>query len=202
MLYLVRHASVDPRPGQPSAIWRLSPQGRAGADALAAEDCWAWLTRVYSSAEPKAIATAQRIAMRNALPLSIEPALGEVERPWVDANYKAEARRYLSGELLEGWETRGAATARIQAAIHRIDASHAEADVAVVSHGLILSLYLSDLLALDDLRTAELWNGIAFPDYAIVDPQGRALVQPFGQWAVDSVRLKRVTKGWPHRFLI
>jgi broad specificity phosphatase PhoE len=144
---------------------------------------------VYSSAEPKAIATAQRIAMRNALPLRVEPDLGEAERPWVDADYKAEARRYLSGEPLEGWEPRGAASARVTRAIDGILASHAQAGVAVVSHGLVLSLYLSALLALDGPKTVELWDSIGFPDYAIVEPRSRAVAQPFGRWVVDSLRL-------------
>jgi broad specificity phosphatase PhoE len=180
MLYLVRHASVDPRQEQPSAIWHLSLEGRAEANALAAKDCWASLARVYSSAEPKAIATAQRIAMRNALPLSVEPDLGEVARPWVDADYKTQARRYLSGELLAGWEPRDTALGRVRSAIHGILAHHAEADVAVVSHGLVLSLYLSELLALDAPKTVELWDSIGFPDFAVVDPQPPKLFRTFG----------------------
>lgn len=180
MLYLVRHAAVDPRPEQPSALWHLSPEGRAGADALAREDCWTSVARVYASTEPKAIGTAQRITMRNTLLLSIEPALGEVERPWVDGDYKALARRYLLGEALEGWEPRAAALTRVRKAIDGIRAAHGEADVAVVSHGLVLSTYLSELLALDATRMVELWDGIGFPDYSIVDALARKLVKPFG----------------------
>ena len=178
-LYLVRHAAVVIRPEHPSCQWHLSPEGRAAAESLAAEDGWATLARLYSSPEPKAIATAQRIAMRNALPLSIEPALGEVERPWVEGDYRAVARGYLHGAPIEGWEPREAATVRIHDAIEAIMAAHGGADIGFVSHGLALALYLEWFLGLDGPATAQLWNGIGFPDYAVVDVKARELIRPF-----------------------
>lgn len=178
-LYLVRHAAVVVRPEQPSNQWHLSPEGRAAAESLAAEDGWATLARLYSSAEPKAIATAQRIAMRNGLSITIEPALHEVERPWSGGDYRALARGYLEGEPIEGWEPRDVATDRIRGAIETIVSAHGEASVGVVSHGLILSLYVAGLLGLDWPATAELWDGIGFPDYGIVDPNVRRLIRPF-----------------------
>jgi broad specificity phosphatase PhoE len=179
-LYLVRHAAVVVRADQPSEQWHLSPEGRAAAEALAGDDGWAALARLYSSPEPKAIATAQRIAMRNALPLSIEPALHEVERPWTEGDYRELARSYLRGEPVEGWEPYGGATARIRRAIEAIVSRHGEADVGVISHGLILSVYLADLLGLDGPAAIELWDSIGLPNYAIVDLKARKLIRPFG----------------------
>jgi broad specificity phosphatase PhoE len=118
--------------------------------------------------------------MRNALPLSIEPALHEVERPWTEGDYRGLARSYLRGEPVDGWERREAASARIRHAIEAIVAAHGEADIGVVTHGLILSLYVADLLGLDGPAAIELWDGIGFPDYAIVDLKARKLVRPFG----------------------
>jgi len=167
------------RPEVASEHWHLSSDGRAAAEALAARDCWASVVRVYASPEPKATATAQRICARNALPLSLEAGLREVERPFVEGDYRAQAESYLRGEALPGWEPREAATVRIRDAIDAILKAHSEAEVAVVSHGLALSLFLARLLDLDGEATAGLWRGIAFPDHAIVDPGTRALVQPF-----------------------
>ena len=179
-LYLVRHAAVVVRPEQPSNQWHLSPEGRAAAESLAAEPAgWATLARLYSSSEPKAIATAQRIAMRNGLSITIEATLREVERPWSGGDYRALARSYLGGEPIDGWEPCDVATARIRRAIETIASSHGEAGVGLVSHGLILSLYVAGLFGLDGPATAELWEGIGFPDYAIVDPKARTLVRPF-----------------------
>ncbi len=179
-LYLVRHAAVVVRPDQPSEQRHLSPDGRAAAEALASEAGWTTLARLYTSSEPKAIATAQRIATRNGLPITIEPALGEIERPWTGGDYRELARRYLLGEPVEGWEPHDAATDRIRASVEAITSAHGEAGLGVVSHGLILALYLAQLLELDGPATADFWDGISFPDYAIVDLEAHRLVRPFG----------------------
>lgn len=179
-LYLVRHAAVVPQPEQPSERWHLSAEGRAGADALAAEADWSTVVRLYSSAEPKAITTAQRIAMRHGLPVSVEPALGEVERPWADGDYKALAHRFLQGEAVEGWEPHEAARARIRTAIDAVLEAHPESDVAVVSHGLALSLLLAEVLRLDGAATVQLWDSIRFPDLAILDTEAATLRRRFG----------------------
>jgi broad specificity phosphatase PhoE len=178
-LYLARHAAVVPRPDQPAASWHLSPAGRSAAEALAAANSWPALARLYSSAEPKAIATAQRIAARNGLPLSIEPRLCEVERPWTEDDYRELAHHYLRGEAVEGWEERSAASKRIDGAVRDVVAAHGAADVGIVSHGLVLSLYLAGVLGLDGPATVDLWEGIDFADYAILDPSARRLLQPF-----------------------
>ncbi len=181
-LHLIRHAAVVVRPEQPSKDWHLSPEGRTATEGLASDADWTTLARLYTSSEPKAIATAQRIAMRNALPISIESALHEVERPWAGGDhqeYRELARSYLCGEPVDGWEPRETSATRIRASIETIVSAHSQADVGVVSHGLVLSLFLGALLGLDGRATAALWDGIAFPDYAIVDPSARTLVRPF-----------------------
>ncbi|MEX2158809.1 MAG: histidine phosphatase family protein [Dehalococcoidia bacterium] len=177
-LYLVRHAAVVVRPETSSRHWHLSPEGRAAAEALAREPYWPSIALVYSSAEVKAIATAQRIAAPHELAIRIERALGEVERPWTNAVYEDLVRRYLAGEPVEGWEPRDAALGRVRSCIDAI-VTIGE-DAAVVSHGLALTLYVSDLLDLDADASYELWRSIRFPDVAIVDPQARRAEKAFG----------------------
>jgi len=180
-LYLVRHASVTVRAALPPAQWHLSPEGRAAAGALADAPFWSGVRGIHASAEPKAIGTAQRIAARHGLPLRIEPELREVERPWQDAGYAETARRYLAGEAVAGWEARAEALARVRGCIESILARHAGLEVAVVSHGLALTLYLSDLLGLDGEASHRLWSAIGFPDLAVVDPEARRMERSFGQ---------------------
>jgi broad specificity phosphatase PhoE len=180
-LYLIRHAGVAVRPEQPSAQWHLSPEGRAAAAALAEEPFWPGVRGIHTSAEPKAISTAQRIAARHELPVRIEPELREVERPWQGAGYAETARRYLAGEAVAGWEPRSEALARVRGCIGRIVARHADLEVAIVSHGLALTLYLSDLLRLDGEASQRLWSGMGFPDVAVVDPEARRIERSFGQ---------------------
>jgi len=178
LLYLVRHAAVTFRPDRPSAHWHLSPEGRAAAESLAEEPYWPQLAVVYTSPEPKACATAQRIAAPHGRAIRIERDLREVARPYVGDGYEGLAQRYLAGEALDGWEPRAEALARVWACVDSIVARGE--DAAAVLHGLALTLYLSDLLDLDAGGSYALWRSMRFPDVAIVDPQARRVEKAFG----------------------
>ncbi len=180
-LYLVRHSGVTVRPERPGAEWHLSQEGRAAADALADDLHWADLPAIHTSPEPKASSTAQRIAASLGLPIRIEHDLREVEgRGWVESGYEKLVRRYLAGEDIESWEPRQQVQRRVRASIEAIMERDTSRDVAVVTHGLALTVYLAGLLDLDAAAAYELWTGIGFPDVAIVDPQARRLERAFG----------------------
>ena len=180
-LHLVRHAAVTVRPDRSASQWYLSAEGRAAAEALAEEPHWANLRGLHTSPEPKATATAQRIAARHSLPIRIEPDLREVERcTWVDAGYADLVRRYLGDEAVGDWESKAAAGRRVRACIDRIVAKHRTSEVGVVSHGLALTLYLTDLLGLDGTAAYEMWSRMSFPDVAVVDPVAERLEEGFG----------------------
>ncbi len=103
LLYLVRHSGVTVRPERPGAEWHLSQEGRAAADALADEPHWAELPAIHTSPEPKASATAQRIAARHGMPLRFERDLREVEgRRWTESGYEELVRGYLAGNDTDG----------------------------------------------------------------------------------------------------
>jgi broad specificity phosphatase PhoE len=183
-LYLVRHASVDVRPEQPGPQWHLSAQGRADAEALAASQYWQDLRMLSTSPEPKAVGTAQRIAAPHGLPIRIAPDLREVGgRAWAGSAdaYREQVQRYLQGEAIDSWEPKDGAQRRVRACIDGILADDRRSDVAVVSHGLILTLYLDDLLKLDGTAAYELWSAMRLPDVAVADPKAGALVQRFGE---------------------
>ena len=179
-LYLVRHAAVTVRPDVPAEQWHLSPEGRAGAIALADDPCWPNAALVYTSPEPKAVATAQRIAARHGLAIVIERDLREVDgRTWTPDDYREVVRRYLAGEAVDSWEARDGARERIRLCIERIAAQQAGSEIAIVSHGLVLTLYVSDLLGLDGAGAHDLWSGMRFPDVAVVDPRARQVERAF-----------------------
>ncbi len=181
MLYLVRHAAVTPRPEEPGALWHLSPEGRAAAEQLGAEAYWSDVSMIYTSDEPKAVATAQRLAAPNDLPIRIERYLREVEgRAWVDSGYAEQVHAYLSGDGPKGWEPIDEARSRMRDAIDAIDGRHADKDVGVVSHGIVLALYLSDVVGLSTTQAIELWEGIRFPDVAIFNPTEDSFEREFG----------------------
>jgi broad specificity phosphatase PhoE len=180
-LYLVRHAAVTVRPDLPGRQWHLSPEGRAAAGALANEPYWAEVCALHTSPEPKAVATAQRLAAGYGRPIRIEPDLREVEnRAWVGEGYRELVRRYLAGDSTSGWEPREAALGRVRACIDGIVARYGDLEVGIVSHGLVLTVYLADLLGLDGNGCYGLWSRLRMPDIAAIDPDARRLERAFG----------------------
>lgn len=181
MLYLIRHAMVTPKPELPGPQWHLSPEGRSAAEQLAEAPYWRELRGIHTSAEPKAVGTAQRIAAPHELPIRIEPDLREVEgRAWVASGYPDLVRAYLGGDSPEGWEPLDDARARVRACIDDIVARHTGLNVGIVSHGIVLTLYLSDVLGLSPQESTALWESIAFPDVAIFDPDKKRFEREFG----------------------
>ncbi|MBI2913374.1 MAG: histidine phosphatase family protein [Chloroflexi bacterium] len=182
-LVLVRHAAPVIDPSVPSSQWVLSWDGEQAARRLA-HSLDAPPAVVCSSPEAKAARTARILADARGLEVRIEPDLREVEgRPWLGsrADYQELVSRYLRGEEVAGWERRAAAQERMVAAVeHLTDAGR---DVLVVSHGLVLVLYLSWLLGLDPGILIPMWRAMRFPDLCVVDREGRAVLLPFGEAA-------------------
>ena len=84
-----------------------------------------------------------------------DPRLGEIKRPWTD-DLRAAVVRYLRGDELEGWEPQRAAIGRFGACVK------ARRDAIYVTHGTVLSLYLSTVV--DGFDPVAFWNGLTLPD--------------------------------------
>ncbi len=140
---LVRHGhplveGEDPRQ------WRLSDQGREAASVLSKASIWEPVSKIYSSPEAKARETAQVVAEEWDIPVKIMEDLGEVRRPYEATDYEDRIRAFLKGETRAGWETREAAEERIRRAMAEISKSAVE--VGVVSHGLLLALFVAGVM--------------------------------------------------------
>ncbi|MEX2237923.1 MAG: histidine phosphatase family protein [Dehalococcoidia bacterium] len=179
LVYLVRHAESLVNAGTPPATWELTESGRAGAARLAELSEWKGLALVASSNEPKAMQTAEPIATRWRRPLEVDDRLREVERPWAETPGQLEEALgdYLRGGAQPGWEPISEAANRFAAAIGEITAM-TTGDIAVVSHGTVLSVYLSRVLGLR-VRAAD-WARIAMPDVCVVDPSRRRVLRDWG----------------------
>lgn len=156
-LVLVRHSAVTLRADVPAPLWELSAEGRAAAARLAEDPVFDGVRVVASSPEPKAVATAEPIAARLGVTVTIDRDLRETERPDIPIlgapEHEALVARYLDGEPLDGWESQAEVRARMSAAIERL--RDVDGDVAVVSHGRALALHLA-------LTPAE-WAAIPLP---------------------------------------
>ena len=178
-LILIRHAETAPEWGLPAETWGLSSTGAAQAEALARASFWPEIRALYSSDEPKAVATARPAAVSHGLRLRLVPGVREVRRPVGRLeDYDAAVRGYLGGTgRWPGWEPLAAAELRVWRSIGRILRAHPEGYVAIVSHGLVLALYACRLLGLRDRYG--FWRTIPFAGWARVQPETGTLVKDF-----------------------
>ena len=185
-IVLVRHAAVETDPTVPSAWWRLSAEGLAGARALSRERLWRPVERIFSSPELKALETAHIIAGPNGMTVTAIEDLREVERPmgqWFGdeypGGYGGAVRDYFARPdgPTHGWEPPATAQARIRACIDELRRWEPDG-FALVGHGLTLSLYVASVTGANPWTV---WPGIALPDYAVVEPDAGRLLRPFGR---------------------
>lgn len=183
LLYLVRHAAVIRRDGDPAQNWTLSEDGERAAHELGRSSDWRFLDLIASSPEPKAVATARPIATVAELELRLEPGLREVDRGttplMTTAEYEALVAAHFAapGESVAGWERANDAKARVCDCIEQL-VSEVETSLCVVSHGLVLSHYLAQLRGMPT-PVLEEWRAIPLPAIAVVDVKARRLVKPF-----------------------
>ncbi len=168
----VRHAMPVPVEGVHPTQWELDEEGRRAARELADRlEEGPGIAVLVTSAEPKALATAEEIGRRWGVEPRVDQRLVEVVRPWVGAGYRAVAHRYLRGEQPEGWEDDEQVAARVAAAVREATETAAGKGVVCVSHGLALSVHLGDRLG-PGFDREQLWGALAFPDAWVLDERG------------------------------
>ena len=180
-VFVVSHPEVLVRPDVPVPQWGLSPAGRDRLDHLLGQPWAGRLTRVVSSAERKALETAQALAGPLALPVGVDEELGENDRsatgylPAAEFEALADAFFARPSESVRGWEPAEAAQRRVVAAVSRAVVG-ARGDIAVVTHGGVGTLLLCDLLGV---------------------PIDRRMDQPGqGSWYRFDPVTRRVPHGW------
>jgi broad specificity phosphatase PhoE len=178
-LYLVRHAHTQPT-ALPVETWLLSEQGIQQARKLAELPFWAEVQLICASLEPKAQQTAQIVAERHRLPIEPVFDLRELRRTGERvADYDAAVREVLENPLksFHGWEPAGEAQTRIMTAIERLLMLHEGVTLAVVSHGLALTLYLVCLAGTPPSFDAG--KTLPFAGAMQVDPAAHAILNRF-----------------------
>ncbi len=143
-LYLIRHAHTQ-MTGDVADRWSLSEKGRREAGILARQDFWRKVTMVLSSPEPKARQTARPAVRRWGIPFKVADCLHELRRPRLIRNYQQVIARFFSNpeQSIAGMETASQAAERITRCLKELVAAHPGQTMAVVSHGLVLTLFLA-----------------------------------------------------------
>ncbi len=179
-VYLIRHASPQIQPQVPPPEWVLSERGQHEAEALAATAAKWGIRAVYASSEPKARATALIIGDALALPVNVVPAFGELRIPpdWIansdEFNELVQAIFHGAEAPPRGCELASVAAARFAQGLSLVAAGPMPA--AVVSHGRVLTAYLSRYYEIGDAFAY--WRSIPMPAWAAVDLDARGTPVP------------------------
>ena len=168
-LILIKHAAPLVIPGTPPEQWKLSDKGRESCAALA-DALREHAPAVFvSSDEPKAQETAQILASRLNVPAETAEDLHEHDRTNVPHMRSGEFISHMEvffrkrDERVLGRETAREAEDRFSSAIDAVVAKHRDGNVAVVSHGTVIALFLASH---GGKKPFELWREMGLPSFA------------------------------------
>lgn len=170
-LVLVKHSLPEIDPRLPAAQWHLSNEGRRRARLLAAALVPYQVQEILSSQEPKAAETARIAAETLAVPVCLHPGLHEHLRQTIrymeKEQFEAHVRRFFScpQELVFGEETAAQAAGRFSRALDEALKGSTTDSAAVVAHGTVISLYVSQVCGVDPF---DLWKRLGLPSCVIL----------------------------------
>lgn len=148
-LILIRHSESQPDPSLPPAEWSLTPAGRRRCRPLAQRLAPYEPPIILSSGERKARETAQQVAQILRKPFRAVDGFGEHDRSG-EPYHDRETFLHLVGALLTqpdrevfGRETGAEALGRFEEAVARTVREQARGNVAVVTHGTVISLFVA-----------------------------------------------------------
>ena len=177
-LILIKHARPLVDPAKSSELWTLSDQGREQARALAGELAAMQPAIVVSSEEPKAVETAQILAEELKLPIEQHADLREHDRRNVPHMRSGEFISHVElffrrpDELNLGDETANEALDRFEEAVEGLLAKHSEGNVAIVSHGTVIALFIARH---SDRNGFQVWREMSLPSFALFELPGMKL---------------------------
>lgn len=171
MLILVKHSLPEIDPSVPANEWILSDEGRRRAWILGEQLGRYNPDRVVSSIEPKAIETAEIASGSLKIPLEIVEVLHEHERANVGfletERFEQSIRRLYEqpSELVFGEEMADSAHDRFSMAVNRLMDCYPKENIAIVTHGTVLSLFVSRN---SDLEPFALWKKLGLPSWVVL----------------------------------
>ncbi len=178
-LILVKHSLPEIVENLPAREWKLSEEGRIRAQQLAERLRPFQPEYIISSLEPKAKETAEIIAGRHNLEFHVADDLHEHDRsktPYLSKDdFQAAMHEFFekSDTLVFGSETADEAYARFYQAVRSVLDCHPNEAVVIVSHGTVISLFVSRLTGFSGFS---LWNELGLPSFIIIDVESNTLV--------------------------
>jgi len=149
-LVFIRHSQSQPDPTIPSRKWGLTNEGQRRCVPLAEHLIPYNLDVIVTSTEPKAIETGELVAQWLGIPCRVMENLHEHERetvPFLDSRDEflvAVTNLFARPEeLVFGDETGYDAQNRFAGAVKSVLAAYPQENIAIVTHGTVLSLFTS-----------------------------------------------------------
>lgn len=170
-LILVKHAPPEVVPDEPSERWVLSEKGRTLCAPLADALTPHAPSLIVSSEEPKAAETARIVAERLNVSWHTATGLHEHDRSNVPHMRSGEFISMMElffrrpRELVLGRESADEAKARFESAVRRVLDEHSDGNVAVVSHGTVIALFLSEH---GERGGFETWRAMGLPSFVVL----------------------------------
>ncbi len=179
-LILIKHSVPEVVENTPAREWHLSEDGKLRAERLAKRLIAYQPEVLFSSVEPKAKETAEMIAALHNLHVHFAENLREHDRsnaPYLSkAEFQNAVREFFANPemLMFGNETANQSYDRFSKAIHALLEAHKDRTIAVVSHGTVISLFISHLF---NTSGYFLWKELGLPSFIVLDMNSNTLIE-------------------------
>jgi len=179
-LILVKHSLPKIIKDVPAREWKLSIEGQKKAEKLAERLVQYQPDFLVSSDEPKAIETAEIIGSILGLSCLVISDLHEHDRgqsPLYSMDeFQSLVKKFFDNPdiLVFGSETANQALARFRESLLSVLDFNIDKNIIVVSHGTVISLFVSWLTGMDGY---DLWKDLGLPSFVELDMRSRAILR-------------------------
>ena len=180
LLILVKHSLPEIAEDRPAREWILSEAGRERARKLVALLLPYQTEIILSSVEPKARETASILAEGLGLTVQAVNGLQEHDRstsPYYEkGEFETMVQEFFEKPdlLVFGKETARQSLARFRETVEIAMEAQKDKIITIVSHGTVISLFVSWLTGCDGLA---LWQSLGLPSFVVLDIHSRALLR-------------------------
>lgn len=170
-MILVRHSLPEIIPSKPANLWHLSELGQSRCQILADHLRMYSPNAIVSSTEIKAQETAQIVASQLKLLEKTHEGLHEHERSnyhWVDQElFEKQVAEFFGApqKLMMGDETAEQTSIRFACAVDQVVEEYPGKNVAIVTHGTVIALYITRHLKVDAFTY---WKRLGLPSYVVL----------------------------------
>ena len=171
-LILIKHSRPEIVPALPASQWRLSQDGRLRCRRLARKLSVHDPGVIVTSLEPKAVETGRIVADCLGRPLETAPDLHEHDRREVKFLQDRKAFQRLVARLFQcpdklvfGSETADQAHERFARAVDGVIERFPGGNLALVSHGTVITLFVSRAVGAEPMR---FWKRLDLPAFVVL----------------------------------